>query len=51
MTSTRSEDLAKSEAYTIVSCFSKSGIVHTSLKKYVKYFIDLPEQPGEPSKP
>lgn len=51
MAPTKSEDLAKSDMYTIVCCFSKSGIVHTSLKKYVKYFIDLSEKPGEPSKP
>jgi len=38
MTSPRSEDVAKSEAYTIVSCFSKINIVYTSLRKYVKYF-------------
>lgn len=36
MTSTRSEDVAKSEVNTIVNCFSKSGIVYTSLLKKVK---------------
>jgi len=36
MTSTKSEDVAKSEAYTIASCFSKSAAVYTSLLKYMK---------------
>lgn len=36
MTFPRSEDVAKSEAYTVVSCFSKSAVVCTSLLKYVK---------------
>lgn len=31
MTSTKSEDVAKSEVYTLVSSFSKSGAVYTSL--------------------
>lgn len=36
MTSTKSEDVAKSEVYTLVRFFSKSRIVYTSLLKYVK---------------
>lgn len=41
MISTKSEDVAKSEANTILSCFSKFVIVYASLYKNIIYFIDL----------
>jgi hypothetical protein len=41
MISTKSEDGAKSEAYTTVRCFLKLTMLYASLWKYINYLIDL----------
>jgi hypothetical protein len=41
MISTKSEDVAKSEAHTTIRCFSKLSMLYASPWKYINYLIDL----------